>query len=143
METLLKKHAEKLRFLLVGGANTLLDFGILFTLVALGVDKLFANFISTSIAFIFSFLLNRSFTFKATDGNARRQFGLFLVITMFGLWVIQPMIITAVAIWLGGSGLNSGLVLLIGKLLATVVTLVWNYVMYARFVFTKPIDPKP
>ena len=38
MEALLKKHAEKLRFAIVGGANTALDFAILFFLVFLGLD---------------------------------------------------------------------------------------------------------
>ena len=137
MENLIKKHAEKLRFGLVGGVNTLLDFGILFSLVFFDVDKIVANFISTSIAFIFSFFVNRSFTFKSTGGNTGRQFGIFLVITLFGLWVIQPVIITAVAWSLRETGLANSLVLLIGKLLATVVTLVWNYLLYARFVFKK------
>ena len=137
MENLIKKHAEKLRFGLVGGVNTLLDFGILFSLVFFGADKIVANFISTSIAFVFSFFVNRSFTFKSSGGDTKRQFGIFLVITLFGLWVIQPVIITAVAWSLRETGLANSIVLLIGKLLATVVTLVWNYLLYARFVFKK------
>lgn len=121
----------------VGGANTVLDFGILFILVSFGLDKLVANFISTSTAFLFSFFLNKSFTFRSKSGNAKKQFALFLVITLFGLWVIQPIIITAVSRGIGGLHLSAPVVLLIGKLLATVVTLVWNYVLYSRYVFKK------
>ena len=137
MQNLLKKHAEKLRFALVGGANTAIDFGILFALVFLGVDKLVANFFSTGIAFIFSFFVNRSFTFKSTGGNTKKQFGIFLVITMFGLWVIQPAIIAFVAWLLASSNLSKPIILLAGKLLATVVTLIWNYILYSKFVFIK------
>ena len=135
MPPILKKHAEKLRFGLVGGANTAIDFGILFGLVFFGVDKLVANFISTGIAFVFSFFVNRSFTFKSTSGNTKKQFGLFLVITLFGLWVIQPVIIGGVSLLLNGMNLSSGFVLLIGKLIATIATLVWNYLLYKKFVF--------
>jgi putative flippase GtrA len=137
LQNLLKKHAEKLRFALVGGANTAIDFGILFALVFLGVDKLVANFFSTGIAFIFSFFVNRSFTFKSTGGNTKKQFGIFLVITMFGLWVIQPAIIAFVAWLLASSNLSKPIILLAGKLLATVVTLIWNYILYSKFVFIK------
>ena len=137
MQNLLKRHTEKLRFALVGGANTAIDFGILFGLVFLGVDKLAANFVSTGIAFIFSFFVNKSFTFKSTSGNTKKQFGLFLIITLFGLWVIQPVIISGTTWLLEESGLRDSVVLLIGKLLATVATLIWNYLLYSRFVFKK------
>ena len=137
MQNLLKKHAEKLRFAIVGGANTALDFAVLFLLVNFGLDRIPANFISTSVAFVFSFFVNKSFTFKSTGGNAKKQFAVFLLITMFGLWVIQPVIITAFAWLVSGLGLQSSVVLFIGKLFATVATLIWNYVLYSRFVFKK------
>lgn len=137
MELLLKKHAKKIRFALVGGSNTALDFGILFTLVFFGMDKITANYISTSIALVASFFANKSFTFKSTEGNAKKQFGLFLLITLIGLWVLQPIIITGVAWLLSGSTFPASIVLVIGKLLATVVTLIWNYLLYNRYVFKK------
>jgi len=131
------KHAQKLRFGIVGGANTLLDFGILFLLVHLGLDKIVGNYISTSIAFISSFYFNRTFTFKSTSKNVKRQIVLFLVVTMFGLWVIQPLVITGVSALLAPLGLQASLSLLVAKLIATVASLIWNYIMYARFVFPK------
>ena len=57
MEKLLKKHAEKIRFALVGGFNTALDFIILFGLVALGLDKIPANYISTTVTMVISFFI--------------------------------------------------------------------------------------
>lgn len=137
METLLKKHAEKIRFMIIGGINTAIDFGILFFLTFLGVDKIVANFFSTGVALIFSFFANKSFTFQHKEGNAKKQFILFLVITLFGLWVIQPIIIWASTTTLATTLTNEALNLFVAKLIATVASLIWNYILYSRIVFKK------
>ncbi len=134
---LIKKHAEKLRFAIVGGANTALDFALLFIFVALGLNSIAANYISTSIAFVFSFFVNKSFTFKSKGGNLAKQFALFLGISIVALWVIQPIVIITVTALLSPLGWNESLVLFIAKLIATVASLIWNYILYARFVFKK------
>lgn len=134
---LIRKHAEKLRFAIVGLANTALDFVILFALIALGLNPIGANFISTGIAFIFSFFVNKSFTFKSKSKNVRRQFVLFLLVTMFGLWVLQPIVIFGVSAILVGFGITGELNIFIAKVLATLVSMVWGYIMYARVVFTE------
>lgn len=140
MRQLVLRHADKFRFTLVGSFNTLLDFGILFLLVSFGVDKIVGNFFSTSIAFIFSFFANKSFTFQSKGGNIKRQFILFLIITFFGLWVLQPIVIMIVSSSISSLHLNPSAVLLISKFGATLVSLVWNYILYSRFVFKKVVD---
>lgn len=119
------KNRQKIRFLLVGGTNTAIDFGLLFILNTLGLPRVPSNTISTGVAFIFSFFANRNFTFSANSGNIKKQMTLFIVVTLFGLWVIQPIIISLIS--------N----LLVGKIIATAVTLVWNYLFYSRLVFKK------
>lgn len=131
MENVRNKHAKKLRFALVGGVNTAIDFGILFGLTWLGLDKIVANYISTSIALIFSFFANKTFTFKTTSGSAKRQFTLFLAVTLVGLWVVQPLIIWSYTALMGESPLS----LLVAKLIATIASLIWNYLLYSRVVF--------
>ena len=137
MKQLALKHAEKLRFALVGGFNTALDFGLLFLFVALGLDKIAGNFLSTSIAFVFSFFANKSFTFKSKGGNAKREFITFMVVTLIGLWILQPLVILAVSAAITPLQLTEPIVLFIAKLIATIVSLVWNYLLYSRFVFKK------
>ena len=134
---LAKKHAEKIRFGIVGIANTALDFAILFILVALGLDKIPANYISTGISFVFSFFVNKSFTFKSKGGNAKKQFLYFIIITIIGLWIIQPLIIAGVSVLLANTGWAAPVILLIAKLIATVASLIWNYLFYSRLVFKK------
>ena len=116
---LLKKHAEKIRFAIVGGANTAIDFLLLFIFVAMGIDKIVANYFSTSIAFIFSFFVNKSFTFKSAGGNVVKQFSLFILITVFALWVIQPLVILGVSAALEPTGWSDPLILFVRKIVAT------------------------
>ena len=135
MRDLVKKHAEKIRFGIVGLANTALDFIILFTLTAFGLDKIVANYASTTVAFVFSFFINRSFTFKSKDRNIRRQFILFVVVTLIGLWIIQPLVIAGASWLLASSMLAEPVILFIAKVIATVASLIWNYLFYSRLVF--------
>lgn len=133
MKAHIKKHESKLRFALVGGINTAIDFGVLFIFNGLGVNKYVANFISTSVAFSFSFFANRSFTFKSNK-SAQKQIVPFLVVTITGLWILQPIIIWLVLLPLGA--LEETAALFIAKLIATIASLVWNYIFYSRVVFT-------
>ena len=143
MEKLLKKHADKLRFAVVGGTNTLIDIGILFSLVNfLKFPIIYSNIISTSVALAFSFFANKKFTFKNQGQNTKIQIITFLAITLTGLWIIQPIIIILVGALLFYFQLDNNILLLIGKLLATCVTLVWNYLLYRRFVFKQQSNIK-
>jgi putative flippase GtrA len=133
---LVVRHAEKLRFALVGVANTALDFALLFAFVALGVNQYVANYMSTSLSILFSFVMNRRFTFRS-EGSKRREIVPFVLVTLTGLWALQPAII-----WLVSQGLRSFVsvdyvVLFAAKLTATVGSLTWNYLLYSRFVFSR------
>lgn len=141
MKAFIKKHESKLRFAFVGGFNTLLDFGLLFVFTNLGFNKYVANYISTSIAFVFSFFANRSFTFKS-KGSLRKQIVPFLVVTLIGLWVLQPIVIWFVSQPLEQTALSSEVILLIAKLVATVASLMWNYILYSKFVFNERNHPE-
>ena len=139
MQEVVKKHADKLRFAIVGSINTVIDFSILFTLTMfLNIPKELANFISTFISFLFSFFANKKYTFKSTSKNLKRQFLLFTIVTLFGLWVIQTIIITAITPVFTNLGINKPAALLISKLIATAASLIWNYTLYSRAVFKKP-----
>ena len=139
MEKFREKHGDKLRFAVVGGANTALDFILLFLFVNLGIDKILANYFSTGASLIFSFFANKSFTFKNKTGNAKKQFAAFLLVTITGLWVLQPIIIWVVTSALETQISNDSILLFVAKLIATVGSLIWNYLLYSRLVFKKDI----
>jgi putative flippase GtrA len=133
----IKNKAEKLKFGLVGIINTAIDFGGLFTLTSLGLPTLPSNVVSTTLAFCFSFFANKKYTFKSTGTNLKREILLFTIVTLFGLWGLQTVVLQLVTAGLADSGFSSGIILFIAKLCAVVVSLVWNYTLYSHVVFKK------
>ena len=136
MKALLRKHATKVRFGLVGAANTALDFGLLLVLANFfAVPHVIANIISSSIAFVASFFAYKKYTFKTTGQSVVREMILFTVITLFGLWVIQSAIIALLTPPIQAIVTNDTITLVIAKLIATLASLTWNYVLYSKVVF--------
>lgn len=133
----MKNKAQLARFGIVGAANTALDFGLLFILKALGLPVEFANITSTTIAFLFSFFANKKYTFKTSGTNVVREMILFVVVTLTGLWVLQTFVIVLAMPWLTAVTHQTDVALLISKLIATVVSMTWNYLLYTYIVFKK------
>jgi putative flippase GtrA len=130
-----KKSTKPLRFILVGLANTAIDFIVLLSLTAMGTWLIAANIISTSVALTFSFFANRTFTFGST-GKKRSQAVRFLAVTLIGLWVLQP-IVLLLTVGPLEEFFSRETSIVIAKLLATVVSMVWNYLLYDSLVFRK------
>ena len=87
---------------------------------------LLANLVSTSAGMLFSFVVNGLVTFRSrrlTLGHAVR----FLTITGTTMWLVQPLVITAVEAVVG--------VLLVAKLAAIGVSLVLNFAGYRWWVW--------
>ena len=126
-----------IRFGGIGIINTVIDIGLLFVLKSLGLPVVSANIISSSIAFVFSFFANKKYAFRSKGGDVVREIILFLTVTLFGLWIIQNLIIylllPVIEIIFG----QQNIALLISKLIATGASMVWNYAMYRLVVFRK------
>jgi len=125
------------RFAIVGTINTAIDFGLLFLLTFLGLPKIAANTVSTGSAFVFSFFANKKYTFKSTNKNIKYEIISF--ITLFGLWVLQNGIIWLITPLIKNIISQEQLALFAAKLLATAVSLVWNYCLYDKVVFKKEL----
>jgi len=140
-QSLLKNKQQAGRFAIIGIINTAIDFSLLFGLKFLGLPVIPANFISSTTAFVFSFAANRSYTFKRSQSKLARQIVLFVAVTLFGLWVIQNVIIHFSEPILSAAFNSSEIGLLAAKICATIISLIWNYVLYATVVFPhKPSD---
>ena len=133
----MKNKAQVGRFAIVGAINTALDFGFLFGLTALGIAKVPANTVSTGVAFIFSFFANKKFTFKSTNKNIKYEIISFILVTLFGFWVLQNCVIWLIAPLIKSFIANERAALFAAKLCATAVSLTWNYLAYAKIVFKK------
>ncbi|MEX0932044.1 MAG: GtrA family protein [Candidatus Saccharimonadales bacterium] len=140
------------KFSMVGVLNTLIDFGIYNLLtVVMGFALIAANLVSTTVAMSFSFIANKTFVFGSRGGNVLKQAILFLLVTAFGLYVIQNAIIySLVEFWqwpldfaytmvellkLDGVFSREFVVANGAKALASIISLVWNYILYKKVVF--------
>lgn len=134
-----------IRFCIVGVLNTVIDISIFLFLRTLSFGIVTANLFSTSVALLVSFKLNRSFTFQNNSEKQRRQFIRFLIVTVFGLWVLQPVVIKVLLdlnahlnyIRLFPDIMGRELISadLVSKMVSTVVSLTWNYIWYNKYVF--------
>jgi putative flippase GtrA len=144
--------AEKGRFVVVGIINTTTDLVILNVLVNLaGLPLYGANLISTFIAMCVSFVLNRSFVFQKGEKADMRQFFTFIGVTLLSIWGVQTLIIFlltqqfpqplfTIADVVHSTGLAQSfsvefIVNNITKIIATVASLIWNYLFYKYVVF--------
>jgi putative flippase GtrA len=138
MGGLVAKHAEKIRFGMIGALNTSTDFVILNVLAILfGVPVVLANTISTGLCMVMSFLLNKKWTFRDAGQNYARQVGLFFGFTIVGMWVIGNGIIALLEPAMPSDWAEIIRVSL-PKLIATVASLIWNFVTYKYIAFKKP-----
>lgn len=132
------KHGEKIRFVLVGGFNTLLDFAIFGVLAnVVGIDKVVANIISTAICITISFILNYKFVWKSEKSVAATAVG-FLAVSLFSAWVVQSLVITGVTAIVGESSIGK----LFAKACGSGIGMITNYFGY-KFVFKKKPEEQP
>lgn len=133
------------RFAVVGVVNTAIDFVLFGLLAMLGWPLLLANFVSTSAGMMFSFFVNRSWTFGSTR-SIRSTLGPFVLVTAVCLWVIHPVVILLVGHLLNAVAGSLAVELRhvwLPKAVAIGVGLVWNFSWYHRAVFRpagRPVD---
>ena len=120
------------RFLVAGGAAFVVDLGSLRILHGtLGIALAPATAGAFAIAFLVNFSLSRKWTFVASaqSGDARRQFGRYLVLV--GLNLLATLLFVV--------GLSSvGMNYLWAKFVAVCVNSVGNYFAYRHWVFAVP-----
>ncbi|MDR0887422.1 MAG: GtrA family protein [Candidatus Nomurabacteria bacterium] len=137
LKNLRQNHADKVRFAIVGFANTALDFLILNLLVfAFGMNDILANAIAVAAAMIFSFVLNKKYTFKSNGKNYLREVILFFVctsITAFGLQSLIIFLLTQIH-----TNLPEFIWLNFIKCVAVGAGMIVNFLTYKYIVFKKP-----
>lgn len=129
---------RKIRFSLVSMISTTIDFIILISLTSLLHFPLIgANFISTSTSFIFSFFASKKFAFKTPDHHIKHEAVKFILVTLSGIWLLQPLLMWLLEPVIRNFGVRGVLVIVTAKLIASLATFTWNYLFYTRLVFNK------
>lgn len=127
------------KFAQVGVLNTAIDFGILNLLIfatgiTSGLSIIPLNAISFSTAIINSFFWNEKWVFKA---QKEANFITFVVVTLIGL-AINSGIVYAITTYVPPTFVDSQkLWANLAKVLATGISLIWNFTGYRLVVFKK------
>ncbi|WP_264596815.1 GtrA family protein [Rhodoblastus acidophilus] len=118
-----------LRFLVVGGFNTLFGFGLFYTVLRLSGAPMFALTFSTILAILFNFMTTGGLVFRNTE---RRR-----LLPFFGVYVIVYLYNAAGLTIFQAAGVDAGLA---GLLLLPGAVLI-SYALNRSFVFaSKPIE---
>lgn len=133
------------KFVMVGFINTGIDFGVLNLLMFLtaiysGRWIILLNSISFTVAVINSYLWNKYWTFKkqgSETGQVAREFSQFLVVSIVGMLLNSGIVYGISTFTPALFGLSSALWTNFAKILATVVSMSWNFIGYKFIVFKK------
>lgn len=150
------KKKQPVLFLGVGVINTLIDFGFysfLTSAVFTAKEQIaLAGFLSGTVALLCAFATHAFITFKGSHISVKTLLK-FSIFTGFGMWVIRPALL---AVFINLDGLYSwaykasetaGIVLgrdFVANTgafgLMVVLLLLYNYYVYSKFVFKRPIS---
>lgn len=114
------------RYLLAGGVCFLLDFGLLALLhEVLGWPTWLSAGLSFLVSFAFTYSIQRMFSFssRAPHGRALIRYTILVGINTVATIAIVALVDKSALSWAGG------------KVIATLITTVWNYYAYRYWVF--------
>lgn len=130
-----------LRLGMVGGMNTVVDFGIFNVLLLLLPDERWEPSVAVTISYIaataFSYVLNRRWTFEL-DGTwgSSRETGAFYIVNTIALAATLAIVEGAQVLW----GPLTVLQLNLAKFAAVIVILFPKYAGYRDLVFRRSIE---
>jgi len=137
-----KLMTQFIKFGIIGGVNTAIDFSILnllmwWTGIYDGKQIILLNVIAFSVAVINSYFWNKYWTFKDRDSVDAKEFSQFIVVTLIGL-AINSSIVYGVTTFIDPMfGLDKKLWANLAKLMATGLSMIWNFTGYKFVVFKK------
>lgn len=142
------------RFFFVGSFNFLLDITMLNVFTSLlGLRVLVANSISVSIGITASYFLNHRIVFRHPHKYSLLRYVKFFAVTGFSAILLQDFIIEVLApriyevqsgqiVQLLGQSLQAHTVRLnVAKVIAVIIGLVWNFLLYKYIVFRHTEQP--
>ena len=98
-----KSDRRFIRFLIAGGINTVVGFGVIFALMFLNITPRISNLCGYTAGLTVSFILNRHWVFRASSTSVKKQIIYFLLIFMiaFGVnfLVLNILLIVSINAW--------------------------------------------
>ena len=132
--------SQIVKFLEIGVLNTFIDLGILNFLVGLsgvtsGLGLAPLNTFSFLCAATNSYYWNKFWTFKKAGQMAGKEFLQFLVVSIIGWGINTGIVVLGTTFMSPLASLSAGAWINVAKLLATFISMVWNFVGYKFIVF--------
>lgn len=132
---------QAVKFVLVGGLNTLIDLGVLNLLIfTTGIANGFGysafKGISFIVAVINSYFLNKFWTFKSA-GKSGKEFSQFFMVSLIGFGVnigVASLVVNIIGVQFG---ITPKIWANVGALAATFAAMAWNFIGYKFFVFKR------
>ena len=126
------RAGQVLKYLAVGGSAFVLDFGLLWLLKSgLALPAWFSAIVAFAVSTAWSFFLQRRYTFSDDIhvGHSAVRYGILLVFNMA---------LTAGIVELFDRYLD---LYLVGKIVSTALTTLWNFPIMKLWVYPKASDP--
>lgn len=126
-----KNMRQFYKYSIVGLSNTLIDFLIYVvltrTVAFFATYFLLANVLSFGIAVTNSYIWNRRWTFRSTDAKRFQQYMKFFIVNIGGLLLNTGLLSLLVY--------KFGVYDIMGKVIAIVISLAWNFLLNRIWVF--------
>jgi putative flippase GtrA len=123
---------QLIRFVLTGGLSAIVDFGLLVTLMAIGLGHTSAKALSFIAGTTTAYLINRRWTFHAEPSKRRFAAVVILYAVTFGL---QVGLFSVLFSWLTRAGLPQLSVQVIGFVIAQGVATTVNFIVQRSMIF--------
>ncbi len=128
LTTIIHKNARLIRYGMIGGVSSSIDFIIYTILVTAHLNVLVANVIGVNIGILTSFVLNRQYNFKVKD-RVKQRFISFYTIGLIGLGISSAFLYLFVDLW----DMNK----VYSKVITIILVAIIQFILNSRVTFKK------
>jgi len=123
-----KLMMQILKFGIVGGIATVIDFAVFFILhEVLGINTIISNICSFTVSVIYNYIASIKWVFDVDESkNKKTQFILFIVFSLIGMGINTAIVYICTDVM--------KLYSMIGKVVATGVVMVFNFITRKKFL---------
>ncbi|RYZ81743.1 MAG: GtrA family protein [Proteobacteria bacterium] len=136
-----EKTSQFFRFAAVGAVGFFVDLGVILLLVqGAGVDPYLARAFAVFAAMLFTWVMNRTYTFTVENSTRlKRELLLYFAVNMGGSMINYA--VYSAFLWTVGGRLPLALVISVG--LGSLAGLTWNFSMSRRLIYPSGQTAKP
>ena len=136
VRALIIKNREIIIYIIVGGATTLVDWGVYAVLAAIDININISNILAWAAAVVFAFFTNKLFVFESKSFEpalVTKEAVLFFGARVFS--GILEIIGLPLLLWLGLDQSLFGIDGFLAKILLSVIVMILNYIFSKLWIF--------